>query len=142
MRALTMLLVIVGIAVGCKKDHSTAMDIWRCSNLVFEDSSTLQTKIIGSWNLMAKRCPQIGRNFQNMQGVKLTLLPNGSYTLEEYDRVADNGQWKLTQVDNGNWGLQLSIPNQYMHGKLVVCNNRLMFFDSYRDGCDHVFETK
>jgi hypothetical protein len=124
--------------MSCKKEQHT-FDLWNCSNLLMEDSAKLAQQLPGRWSLVSKRCPMMGRNFQNMEGIRLTLQGNGQYILEEYDRMADQGQWTLSPIDQVNWTLTLNLPNQYMHGKVAVCGNQLMFFDSFRDGCDHVF---
>jgi hypothetical protein len=125
------------LAFSCKK---TKRDIiWECDSAQFSDSTVISNKIAGSWLWTKQICWGNGKIFFANKNVKVNFNANRTFTVVENGSIITLGNWNLEIVDGNAWGLNLSVSSEYLYGRILFCNNQVMFNDSYIDGCDNVF---
>lgn len=138
MRQVLLLLIIFLIFLSCKKNNDRTL--WECGNSQFLDSALISNKIIGSWVWTKQLCGDGNGNVMTAtKNIKITFNSNTTFTVLENSSIITQGNWKLKIVDSNIWGLDLTSSSEYLYGRILFCNNQVMFNDSYKDGCDNVF---
>ena len=133
-----LILTICLISSSCKKE--TKESIWECDSAQFLDSTAISNKITGSWLWTKQLCGDgAGKILSANKNVNVTFNLNRTFTLVENTTIIIQGSWNLKMVDNNLWGLDLNSSNEYLYGRILFCNNQIMFNSSYLDGCDNVF---
>jgi len=137
MRQVLLVLTICLIFLSCKKSNDRTL--WECNNSPFLDSATISNKIIGSWIWTKQVCADgTGDVTAATKNIKITFNSNATFTVYQNSGILSQGNWKLVLVDNNAWGLEPTL-NIFLFGRILFCNNKVMFNDSYIDGCDNVF---
>lgn len=137
MKQLFLLLTICLIFLSCKKNNDRTL--WECGSSQFLDSAVISNKIIGSWVWTKQLCWDVDGIMTANKNIKITFNANTTFTVLENSAILTQGNWKLKIVDSNIWGLELTSLSEYLYGRIIFCNNQVMFNDSYKDGCDNVF---
>ena len=139
MRLALLFLTIVASMVSCKKESLDINSFWQCNKLQNLDSTAISSKLLGSWTWTKRSCFGTGKTKSADKNVKVSFDINHTFTVDERSNTLTQGAWKLVQVDGNSWELDLSLPSEYLYGIILFCSNQVLFNDSYRDGCDNLF---
>jgi len=139
-----LLLIGLGLSgINCKKRLIKKIDIqhyYDCHQAQNLDSLGLSKKILGTWKWNKISCLEVhekGRRADKDVVVKFTS--DGNYILKEESKTIAQGKWSLVIVDR-MLGLALEQPSNYLQGKVLVCEDEILFHGSYIDVCDHLFK--
>ena len=72
--------------------------------------------------------------------LKVTFDANGNFNVSDKSGIITQGTWTIKLVDVNSWGLELSSPSVYLYGRILFCENSVLFNNKYVDGCDTVFD--
>ena len=61
------------------------------------------------------------------------------FCLSENSAVITQGNWNVFFENNNGYKLNLFVPSSYLFGGILLCDNQVMFNDSYVDGSDYVY---
>ena len=125
-----------------KKDTIDVPTFWQCNKNQNLDSTAIANKLLGSWVWAIQSCGDVPTVKTADKNVIVNFNINGNFNKVENGTVITQGTWKLKIVDSNMYGLELTQPSQYLHGRILFCDNEVLFNDSYRDGCDNVFNKK
>ena len=132
-----LILTICLIFLSCEKNNRT---LWECGNSQFLDSTVISNKILGSWRWTKQLCGDgAGSILIANKNIKIIFDANTTFSVLENSSILTQGNWKLKIVDSNIWGLDLNSTSEYLYGRILFCNNNVMFNNSYIDGCDNVF---
>ena len=140
MRLVLFCLTILAGLVSCKKDYVDINSFWQCSKSMNLDTGEISNKLIGSWTLSEQACGDYGEFKKVYKNIKVTFNNDYSFSVKENFDTRSQGTWKLKQLDGNSWGLDLSSTTEYLNGRILFCDSRLLFNDSYRDACDNLFK--
>jgi hypothetical protein len=143
MRVLLLLLLISLFLFSCSKDSEPDQQkFWDCHTSQNFDSTAIANRLLGTWNLSSQMCGPgaAGGPVVLRIAVKSTFNTDGSFSVVDHSSTLTQGNWKLKIVDANMWGLDLSVQSNYLYGRILFCENKVLFNDSYRDGCDTKFE--
>jgi len=141
MRNTFIIAVLIIIAIqnqSCLKDKEDQIDInqfWNCYSSQNYDSSKLASKLIGSWKLTVSNAALPAAE----KDVIVNLTALGTYTVIENSVIITKGNWKLKITDGSYYELDLDEPSSYLHGRILLCDNQILFNASYIDGADNLF---
>ena len=135
------------LSQSCKKGDENSSEInmqalYKCNDSQNFDSSNLAAKLIGTWKLKKISCFWSGATSNPDKNVIVTFTNTGTFTVSENSIINTQGNWRLKIVDSGIHGLDLDTPSIYLYGRILLCENQVVFNDSYIDGCDNLFERK
>ncbi len=136
MRLALLCLTIFAGLTSCKKDKLNINSFWQCNQSQNLDTIAISTKLIGSWTWSKQSCFKTKSADRN---IKVTFKSDRTFSVNENSNVFTQGTWKLMQVDGTSSGLDLSAPSEFLYGRILFCDNQVLFNDSYRDGCDNLF---
>lgn len=139
MRLLLLILPSALLFTSCKKDSIGIVSIWQCNSVQNLDSAAISKKITGSWKWMKYSCFDAGKNIVADKNIKVTFNTNLTFTVFENTSIVSQGNWVLKIIDSNIWGVELSLPSDYLYGRILFCGNQLLFNNSYKDGCDNLF---
>ena len=136
---LLFILALIVFLSSCKKDTLDLDNFWQCKKTQNLDSTAIVNKLSGSWIWAKQSCESYSKVKSADKTVKITFNVIGTFNVVENEIIVTQGTWKLKIVDSNMYGLDLSQPGQYLYGRILFCSNEVLFNDSYRDGCDNVF---
>ena len=134
-------IVISLLTFSCSKDKLVQIDtkqLWNCYKSQNYDSTKLASKLIGTWKWSKYYAEIPGTNKAN-KDVFLNLTKEGAFTVTENSVVITQGNWNLRVVDFENFELDLNKPSTYFYGRILLCENQVLFNNSYIDGSDNLF---
>jgi len=133
-------IIVVFTIIACKKDRIDAASFQQCHNAQNLDSLSISNTLIGSWTWSKQYCFWPDKTIKANKKVQVTFNSNATFTVFENSNVIAQGNWKLMRVDNyNNWGLQLNPGSSYLYGRILLCNDQVLFNNSFIDGCDNLF---
>ena len=138
---ITTFLMLTFIAHSCSKKKEVQTDmkqIWDCNASQNFDSTKLAGKLIGSWKLTRSWSESAG-TINASNNIKVTFDNSGAFAILEDSSLLSNGTWKLKIKDSNLYGLELDQPSMYLYGRILLCDNQVMFNQSYIDGIDYLF---
>ena len=136
--ALFCLTILAGL-ISCKKENIDLNSFWECNKSQNLDTTAISVKLVGSWTWAKQSCFWEGKTKSADRNIKVTFNNNHTFSINENSNTLTQGTWKIVQVDGNSWEFDLSSPGEYLYGRILFCNNQVLFNDSYRDGCDNVF---
>ena len=139
MRLALLCLTIFAGLTSCKKDKLDINSFWQCNQSQNLDTIAISSKLIGSWTWSKQSCFSTGKTKKADRNIKVTFKSDRTFSVNESSNVLTQGTWKLIQVDSTSSGLGLSAPSEFLYGRILFCNNEVLFNDSYRDGRDNLF---
>jgi hypothetical protein len=140
MRLTLFVLTILTLLTACKKDRLDIGSFWSCNKSQNLDTTAISSKLFGSWNWSKQVCGDgAGKLKTADKNIKVTFKADRTFSVNENATSLTQGTWKLVQVDGNSWGLDLSSVSEYLHGRILFCDNQVLFNDTYRDGCDNLF---
>lgn len=140
MRLIIVLVTILAGLSACKKDKLDISSFWGCNQSQNLDTIVISSKLIGSWDWSKQACGDgAGKTRTADKNIKLTFRTDRTFSVNENAAILTQGTWKLVQVDGNSWSLGLSSASEYLNGRILFCDNQALFNDSYRDGCDNLF---
>jgi hypothetical protein len=145
MRKATLSLAICLLLLACKKDDSEDQKPWTCVDYSQTlDSSVIADKILGTWHFVKERGGSNGEVLMADKNIQVTFEPNFTFTVVENSSVITQGDWRLKKFFDipKEWELDVSSPSRYLRGRIVFCDNQLVFSYSALDGNDKLFKRK
>jgi hypothetical protein len=125
---------------ACKKEKLDINSFSQCNQSQNLDSTAISAKLIGTWAWSKQSCFDVDGTKKADRNVKVIFSPDGTFQVNENTTALTQGSWMVVQVDRfGSWGLNLSSESEYLYGRLLFCDNQLLFNNSYVDGCDNLF---
>ena len=131
-------IIAVFTITACKKEIDI-LSFAQCHDSQHLDSITISNRLTGSWKWSKQSCFWSDKTVKANKTVQVTFNSNTSFTISENSNVISQGTWKLKIVDSNSWGLDLSLASEYLYGRIFLCNNQVLFNNSYIDGCDNLF---
>ncbi|MGI6048624.1 MAG: hypothetical protein ACOYEG_11595 [Petrimonas sp.] len=129
------------LSFSCSKDSSEQIDIvqlYNCHKSQKYDSTKLASKLIGTWKWTTYSA-EIPGTIKADKNVFLNLTKEGEFTVTENSVVVTRGNWKLKVADIDLFALDLNNPSTYLYGRILLCENLVLFNNSYIDGGDNLF---
>jgi hypothetical protein len=140
MRLILFCVMVLTGLVACKKDKLDIGSFWYCNKSQNLDTTNISSKLIGIWVWSKQICGDgAGRLKTADENTKVRFGTNHTFSVNENAILLTQGTWKLVQVDGNSWGLELSSASEYLYGRILFCDNQVLFNNSDGDGCDNLF---
>lgn len=123
--------------------NTPAADIERIRNCHTTQNpypSQITANIEGTWVWQSSTCyGKIATTNSADKHVVAVFNDGGLYKIFEDSKLISEGSWALTNTGGNDWVITTSSTNSYIKGYVLLCNNELIFSNSYLDGCDYYF---
>jgi len=113
----------------------------RCYNSSPWDSASIHTTLLGKWNWEVIQCfgkPEFA-NAADYKTLEVDFLHDSNVTVRDSSGVSDTSTWVVVNLNDGYFGLKTTPLILQLPGRIIICGDRIVFSDSYTDGCDNFF---
>jgi hypothetical protein len=135
-------IVLPALLISCSKDIQLIINqkpLWDCTEQRYNDSAKVAKDLIGTWKWTAY-WNEIEGNQKANKDVRLTFSPSGTFAVTENSSITTKGNWYLKKEDGSKLGLAMDTACSYLYGRILLCDNEVLFNSSYIDGSDYLFE--
>lgn len=130
------------IVVQQQKPPIAIDSILRCYSKTSWDSTTIRTALIGKWQWEFIQCfwqPEKA-NSEDFKTLVIEFKMNDSLTVYMGNQITQTTSWRVTKQFDGFYKLSTGAFVPQLPGNILLCGNRVVFYDSYVDGCDNFFK--
>lgn len=151
--ALALILFILLIQSSCKKaaDSNTVQvqqppvsfdSMFRCHTRTAPDSATIRNSLPGKWQWEFIKCywNSEDANGDDFKNLSVEFKADNTVTVKENGITTQTSTWVLTSLNDGNFKLTTNPLVLQLPGRIYLCGDWVLFFDSYIDGCDNLFK--
>lgn len=125
-----------------KKDPPVSIiEIQACHLTTTWDSTAIRNKLLGKWNWEYIRCfwaPEKG-NYDDFKGLSVEFKSDNTVEVFQNGMSAQKSTWQLVLLNDGNYKITTTPLLLQLPGRILFCAQRVVFMDSYVDGCDNYF---
>jgi hypothetical protein len=139
------LLLLILLLPSCQEDVVLPYSIEGAYNCYLDQSWTatsVDAALIGEWDRVYYSCYS-GEMEETAKG-ELQLILTDDHQLEIYQNglLERTDTWEVIPRGSENFELKTSQIHPWLNGDIVICEELLVFFESYIDGCDNYFERR
>jgi len=114
-------------------------DYYDCHNMHQWDSLKVHNALLGSWIWDSTKCPTFGTKSMDENNYKLVFI--GDSKLNVYkNSVLETEAWWSVKGTNNSFTIQTEPSIEKAFGIIFFCENKLVFVNSWVDGCDFFFK--
>ncbi len=120
----------------------TLEDMHSCYQNKAWNEISLRDSLIGEWRWLYTQnfwAPEAAHYTTN-QDVCITFRSDSLLHVITQGDTLHTTKWEIMLKQNNNYELALEAPHQYLHGNILLCEDLLLFNNSYVDGSDNFFE--
>ncbi len=142
-----LLWAITFVLVACNKDENSPIsqgDMWDCHHKTAWNLLKTKNALIGKWEWVYTGCfwsPE-NANGDEFKGLTIEFKPNNTLEVKENGQTIQTSTWKVVDGDADLFALDVTPNVNQLYGRILFCDERVEFNDSYIDGCDNYFERK
>lgn len=140
-----LFLVFILALPACQEDEILPYSIEGAYNCYQSDTwttSTVEAALIGEWDRVYYSC--YSGEMEEISIGELLLVLTDKHELEIYQNglLERTDSWEVVPRGSENFELKTDLSHPWLNGDIVVCEDLLVFFESYIDGCDNFFEKR
>lgn len=147
-------LILIIVVLSCSKRENSSNSssqvqkppvslgqVLQCYQKLPWDSASIHTQLIGKWNWEFISCfwtPEKA-NGQDFKGLTIEFKINQILEVKLNGQTTQTANWQLQKLNDGYYLMKTNPLVVQLPGKVLFCENRVVFHDSYVDGCDNYF---
>lgn len=146
-QSIILLLAIPFILFACNKAEKPPVsqgDMWECHHETTWDSLKTKNALIGEWEWEYIACfwnPEDANN-NEFKGLTIEFKSNNTLNVKENGQTTQTSTWKVVGGDADLFAIDVDPSVPQLYGRILLCNERVEFNNSYIDGCDNYFKRK
>lgn len=123
-----------------ERRHPELQQLWECYNQSEWTADSLNTQLTGQWKWFYVESPWVAEGlFTEEENFVVEFSGDSTLYVLADGHVQDTVHYSLEPENGGNYKLSLHHGVQHLYGFIVLCEDVLVFNDSYRDGTDDYF---
>ncbi len=113
-----------------------------CHNRISWDSAAIRNKLIGKWQWEFISCywNREDANSRDFKGLTVVFKQDNTLEVTANEQSKKTATWSVVKLNDGNYTLAVSPIVLQLPGRVIFCEDRVVFSDSYVDGCDNYFK--
>lgn len=144
-RTVKCLLLLILFLPACQEDVVLPYSIEGAYNC-YQDQSWTATSVdaalVGEWDRVYYSCYSGEMDEIAIGELRLVLTDDHQLEIYENGLLERTDSWEVIPRGNENFELKTSQILPWLNGDIVICEDLLVFFESYIDGCDNYFEKR
>lgn len=119
-------------------------DMWACHNTVSWDSLKTIDSLIGAWDWEFISCfwHTEDANYEDYKGLSVDFKADMTLDVSMNGQVTQTATWQILNDADNVFVIKIEPIVPQIYGRILFCNGRVEFYDSYIDGCDNYFKRK
>ena len=125
--------------IGGERPPISNSELWGCQNQVEWNSTEIGFVLIGEWEWEFISCYGNPQNANNDDFLGMVVKFNSDNTLQVKmnGEEIENSTWEIISRTDDLFQLEVNPFVSQISGRILICDNRIQFNDSYRDACDN-----
>ena len=146
-QSIALLLSVPLILFACKKEETPPIsltEMWDCHSQTAWDSLKTKKALIGEWEWEYIQCawsPK-GPNGYEYKGLTIEFKSDNSLTVKENGQTIQLSNWRVVDGDLGYFALSVDPEVAQFSGRILVCDDNLVFNSSHIELCDNYFKRR
>jgi len=143
-----LIFLTLGITIilfACNKNSPISQtDIWDCHQKTSWDSLKINNTLIGKWEWKFIGCfwnPE-DDNDDEFKGLTIEFKSDNTLNVVENGQTIQTSNWKVVNGASDLFAIDVAPRVAQLYGRILFCDDRVEFNNSYIDGCDNYFERK
>jgi hypothetical protein len=147
------LLLFIAILPSCQKSNEgeeqlvqqtppiTLDSMIKCNSRVARDSAAIHGALIGKWKWEFISCfwnPEKA-NGDDFKTLAVEFKSNDTVEVKVDNAITQKSSWKVKALSDGSFSVVTTPIVLQLPGRIMFCGDRVLFQDSYVDGCDNYF---
>jgi hypothetical protein len=118
--------------------------IWDCHHEETWDAFKIKNSLIGEWEWEFISCwaNQEDANSNEFIGLTIEFKSDSTLLVKEDGQLAQTSNWKVVEGDGDLFAIEATPSIRQLNGRILIGDDRVLFNDSYIDGCDNYFKRK
>ncbi len=115
-----------------------------CHRTTTWDSLAIHVKLIGKWDWEYIGCyskPE-GGNYKDFKGLLVEFKSDNTLEVKENGQTTQTSTWEIVDLNDGYFALKVKPIVLQIPGRILFCDERVLFSDSFTDGCNNYFTRK
>lgn len=132
----------------CKKEEDVppvhVEQLWACHHEMTWDSLSTRNALLGEWEWEFISCywsPE-NANGDEFKGLVIHFKSDDTLIVTENGQITQVSSWKVVDGDGDLFELEVNPYVGQLYGRILFCDQKVEFNDSYIDGCDNYFVKK
>jgi hypothetical protein len=139
-----LMIILMNMGVGaCSSDQNTPIhldEMLDCHRSVTWDSASVHTALLGEWEWEYIACALSSyENNSDYRGIRIIFQSNGSYQVLQGNTEVSTDSYEIVPDGADFFRLEPQPDEQFLDGRLTFCDDRLVFYGSHEEGCDHYY---
>lgn len=117
-------------------------DMSVCHNNSAWDSAQIHNKLLGRWEWEFIECywnPEDANN-TDFKGLMLNFNTDSTVLVTDSSGNIQTSCWQLQATNSGYWIMRTTPLVYQLPGRVLFCGERVLFSDTYVDGCNNYFK--
>ncbi len=106
------------------------------------DSTKIYNALIGKWNWEYIKCywnPE-DANSEEYKNLTIEFKHNDTLEVKLNNQITQRVSWHVARLNDGYFKITVNPIVLQLPGRVLFCDDRVIFYDSYTDGCDNYFK--
>lgn len=145
--SIALIFTITLLVLSCNKEENPPVsqgDMWDCHHELTWDTINTKETLIGEWDWEYIGCfwnPE-DANDNEFNGMTIEFKSDNTLEVKENGQITQTSIWKVVNGDADLFALDVDPTVTQLYGRILFCDERVEFNDSYIDGCDNYFKRK
>ncbi len=116
-------------------------DLLTCYNSTSWDTAAIHNAVIGKWDWEYIKCywnPE-DANYDDYTNISVEFKADNTVDVIDNGTITQTSTWKVTDTGDGYFAIISNPIVVYTTGHALFCSGRVVFADTYTDGCDNYF---
>jgi hypothetical protein len=150
---LVSVLILLVLQTACKKTEEKIMpqqqlppitfdSMFHCHAQTIWDSATIHNALLGKWQWTFIKCywnPE-DANSEEYKNLSLEFKNDNTLVVKIDGQISQTATWNVMNLNDGYFKLLVSQFVPQLFGRILFCGDKVLFYDSYTDGCDNYFK--
>ena len=144
MKKLIISLTLIFWLQSCEDTPIDQSYIWNCHHEISWDLITTSNNLIGDWEWEYIECYSNIEDANKFvyKGLLIEFKSDNTLDVKVSGQIIQTSNWKLVHGDADLFAIDVDPRVPQLYGRILFCNDRVEFNDSYIDGCDNYFTRK
>ncbi len=138
--------LIVFLIFSCDKNEIadppfSLGEMWICYNDSVWNDSKIRNELIGTWQWEYVSCFWRPDQAKNVIDSNLTIdfKIDSFLVIKQFDQIIQTSRWEIVDGDADLFSIKDEPSSNLLFGRILICDDKLIFNGSYIDICDNYF---
>lgn len=149
-QSLALFLILSLALLACNQEENfpdppvSHTEMWNCYQKTSWDSLKIKNALVGEWEWEYIACAWNlkAASYDEFKELTVEFKPDNTVAVKENGQTIETSSWKVIDGDADLFALSVDTKVAPLYGRILICDNRVVFNGSYIDLCDNYYKRK